>query len=79
MKPQMREALKWKREREANLWAQIRIERKLLDALVAELAEIRALDGPELLARFGWERPAKDEWKEQVEEVFVRAVAAGRW
>ena len=87
MKPKMADAIEWRRATEARLREQIHIERRILDSLAAELAEIRGLDGDELLYQFGWQTPAanlerkrdREAWAEEIKDVFVEAVLQGTW
>ena len=48
-----RDAVRWQRERVAQLRAEIRIQQSLLRSLRTELAEMKNLSGKELLYRFG--------------------------
>jgi hypothetical protein len=53
------QAIHWRLEQEAVLSAEVRILEALLRATREDLAEVRNLHGRELMARFGWESPAK--------------------
>ena len=48
-----RDAVRWQRERVAQLRAEIRIQQSLFRSLRTELAEMKNLSGKELLYRFG--------------------------
>lgn len=87
MKGRMAEAVEWRRAKEARLRERIRIERRVLDSLCADLAELRALEGSTLVAAYRWESPAanlerrrdQEAWAEEIKDVFVEAVMQGTW
>lgn len=80
-------AEEWRRERESALRAEIQIEESILHALRSELAELRSLEGEELVYRFLAESPAevaqtmqpKRRFERQVEEILVESFLAGTW
>jgi hypothetical protein len=53
------QAIAWRLEQEAVLSAEVQILEALLRATREDLAEVRNLHDRELLARFGWESPAR--------------------
>jgi hypothetical protein len=77
----------WRRERMGELAAEIQCERAILASLIHEYDQLERLQGPELLARFGWEKPAEvertmqsqKEFLGRVKEMFVEAVLQGTW
>lgn len=80
-------AEEWRREREAQLRAEIQIEESLLRCARTELAELRSLEGEELVYRFLAEPPAevaqtmqpKRRFERKVEEILAESLLAGTW
>jgi len=77
----------WKAELLSQLSAQARIHEALARSCRQERADLQKLEARDLLMRFAWERPdevervmrAKRAYEEEIESLFVTAIAAGTW